>query len=49
MALFDTNSGLGNLFGGMNIFGARQPEYLGGLNAHYHVLKNKEEINKIKS
>lgn len=24
-------SGLGNLFSGMNIFGARQPEYLGGL------------------
>ncbi len=31
MALFDTNSGFGNLFSGMNIFGARQPEYLGGL------------------
>lgn len=31
MALFDTNSGFGNLFNGMNIFGARQPEYLGGL------------------
>jgi transketolase len=27
----------------------QNPEYLGGLNAHYHVLKNKEEINKIKS
>jgi hypothetical protein len=24
-------SGLGNLFGGMNVFGAKQPEYLGGL------------------
>jgi len=24
-------SGLGNLFGNMNVFGARQPEYLGGL------------------
>lgn len=31
MALFDTGTGLGNLFEGMNIFGARQPEYLGGL------------------
>ena len=31
MALFDTNTGLGNLFSGMNIFGARQPEYLSGL------------------
>jgi hypothetical protein len=31
MALFDTNSGFGNLFNGMNVFGARQPEYLGGL------------------
>jgi len=31
MALFDTSTGLGNLFSGMNIFGARQPEYLGGL------------------
>lgn len=31
MALFDTNTGFGDLFSGMNIFGARQPEYLGGL------------------
>jgi hypothetical protein len=31
MALFDTGTGLGNLFSGMNIFGARQPEYLSGL------------------
>jgi len=31
MALFDTNTGLGNLLGGMNIFAAKQPEYLGGL------------------
>jgi hypothetical protein len=31
MALFDTNTGLGSLFQGMNIFGAKQPEYLGGL------------------
>ena len=33
MALFDTNSGLGNLFGGMNIFGARLPDYLSGVPA----------------
>ena len=31
MALFDTGTGLSNLFEGMNIFGAKQPEYLGGL------------------
>jgi hypothetical protein len=31
MAFFDTNTGFGDLFSGMNIFGARQPEYLGGL------------------
>lgn len=31
MALFDTGTGLGSLFEGMNIFGARQPEYLGGI------------------
>lgn len=31
MAIFDTNTGFGNLVNGMNIFGARQPEYLGGL------------------
>jgi hypothetical protein len=30
MALFDTNSGLGGLFSGMNIFGARLPDYLSG-------------------
>jgi hypothetical protein len=30
MALFDTNSGLGNLFSGMNIFGAKMPTYLSG-------------------
>jgi len=30
MALFDTNSGFGNLFSGMNIFGARLPDYLTG-------------------
>ena len=30
MALFDTNSGLGNLFSGMNIFGAKLPDYLTG-------------------
>jgi hypothetical protein len=33
MALFDTNSGLGNLFSGMNIFGARLPDYLSGVPA----------------
>jgi hypothetical protein len=33
MALFDTNSGLGNLFSGMNIFGARLPDYLTGVPA----------------
>jgi hypothetical protein len=33
MALFDTNSGLGNLFNGMNIFGAKLPDYLTGLPA----------------
>jgi hypothetical protein len=42
MALFDTNSGLGNLFEGMNIFGARQPEYLGGL-------LNKQQEDKLKN
>lgn len=31
MALFDTGTGFGNLLEGMNIWGARQPEYLGGL------------------
>ena len=30
MALFDTNTGLGNLFSGMNIFGARLPDYITG-------------------
>jgi hypothetical protein len=33
MALFDTNSGLGNLFSGMNIFGAKLPDYLSGVPA----------------
>jgi len=33
MALFDTNSGLGGLFSGMNIFGARLPDYLTGVPA----------------
>jgi hypothetical protein len=33
MALFDTNSGLGNLFNGMNIFGAKLPDYLSGVPA----------------
>jgi hypothetical protein len=33
MALFDTNSGLGGLFNGMNIFGAKLPDYLTGLPA----------------
>jgi len=33
MALFDTNSGLGNLFSGMNIFGAKLPDYLTGIPA----------------
>jgi hypothetical protein len=33
MALFDTNSGLGGLFSGMNIFGAKLPDYLTGLPA----------------
>jgi hypothetical protein len=33
MALFDTNSGLGNLFSGMNIFGAKLPDYLTGVPA----------------
>lgn len=33
MALFDTNSGLGGLFSGMNIFGARLPDYLSGVPA----------------
>jgi hypothetical protein len=42
MALFDTNSGLGNLFSGMNIFGARQPEYLGGL-------LSPEELQKVQN
>ena len=31
MALFDTNSGLGGLFSGMNIFGAKLPDYLSGV------------------
>jgi len=31
MALFDTESGFGNVLSGMNIFAAKQPEYLGGL------------------
>jgi hypothetical protein len=31
MALFDTETGFGNVLGGMNIFAAKQPEYLGGL------------------
>jgi len=33
MALFDTNSGLGNLFSGLNIFGAKLPDYLTGIPA----------------
>jgi hypothetical protein len=33
MALFDTNSGLGGLFSGMNIFGAKLPDYLSGVPA----------------
>jgi len=33
MALFDTNSGLGGFFSGMNIFGAKLPDYLTGLPA----------------
>jgi hypothetical protein len=33
MALFDTNSGLGGLLSGMNIFGARLPDYLSGVPA----------------
>ena len=33
MALFDTGTGLGNLFSGMNIFGAKLPDYLTGLPA----------------
>jgi len=33
MALFDTGTGLGNLFSGMNIFGTRIPDYLTGLPA----------------
>jgi len=33
MALFDTNSGLGGLFNGMNIFGAKLPDYLTGIPA----------------
>ena len=33
MAIFDTNSGLGNLFSGMNIFGTRLPDYLSGVPA----------------
>jgi hypothetical protein len=33
MALFDTNTGLGNLFSGMNVFGAKLPDYLTGLPA----------------
>jgi len=42
MAIFDTNTGFGNLVGGMNVFGARQPEYLGGLltTAQQEQLKN---------
>jgi len=31
MALFDTETGFGNVLSGMNIFAAKQPEYLGGL------------------
>lgn len=33
MALFDTGTGLSNLFSGMNIFGAKLPDYLTGLPA----------------
>ena len=33
MALFDTNSGLNGLFSGMNIFGAKLPDYLTGVPA----------------
>ena len=33
MALFDTGTGLGNLFSGMNIFGTRIPDYLTGVPA----------------
>lgn len=33
MALFDANSGLGNLFSGMNIFGSKLPDYLTGMPA----------------
>ena len=42
MALFDTGTGLGNLFSGMNIFGARQPDYLGGL-------LSPEELQKVQN
>ena len=31
MALFDTETGFGNVLSGMNIFATKQPEYLGGL------------------
>jgi len=33
MALWDTNTGLGNLFGGMNIWGTKIPDYLKGVPA----------------
>ena len=42
MALFDTGTGLGNLFSGMNVFGARQPDYLGGL-------LSPEELQKVQN
>lgn len=31
----------------INVHQTQNPEYLGGLNAHYHVLKNYDEIEKI--
>jgi transketolase len=31
----------------INIHQTVNPDYLGGLNAHYHVLKNEDEIDKI--
>lgn len=31
----------------INVHQTKNPDYLGDLNAHYHVLKNKDEIDKI--
>jgi hypothetical protein len=44
MALFDTNSGLGGLFSGMNIFGARPSEALTGI-----LGKDTNELERLKN